>query len=283
MNYFIKNENDSSPIRQGDIFKVGNDCYDVFMEEEVLAMVITADCDIAQNKMGNSFTLLPIITLEHYLETKWLPALFEIELNTIVKNNVAKFNSANKTEELNCDPLDLPSMKDWLTTDTLEEIFTDMKIRVDKKVTDDSKKIEVLKKTPNFKNFHELRKKLQSKADDKIKSEIHGAITQLRGEFLFIPELPCFKGLGGIVKLREVRAINQKLAFPSNFEARLSEEAQERGIVRVGKFTDFLRYSISQQFAILFSRIGMPENFESDVSESLAILSNSMIETYNEN
>lgn len=282
MKYFISKENNSDSIRQGDIFSIGNKCHSNFMEEEEFAMVITADCDIAQNKMGKYFTLLPIISIERYLETRWLPRVFESELKSIVKANVEKFNLAKKADGYEFDPIDSKGMQNWLGIESLDSIFNSMNIKVDRNVISDSEKVKVLRGEPSFSSFYNLRMSLQKRKKDKVDFEVKQVAKQLREEYFFIPEIPILSGMGAIIKLRDVRSLNNELVYSSEFDAKISVNSKEEGITRIGEFSDFLRFSIAQKFAMLFSRIGMPEYFESDVDESLGLLSKDLSEVHNE-
>lgn len=277
MEYFKKVLDEDSAIRQGDIFQIGSECSDNFMEEETLAMVITADCDIAQNKMGEYYTLLPIISVEHYIETRVIPRIFKTDLKSKLKLNIDKLNISIKNSEF--DLLTEESILKWLEFDTLEKIYNSLELKIDKKILDDSKQISILLDEPSLESFTRLRVKEQNKNIEKVRKEISDFICKNLGEqFMFIPEIPCISGLGCIIKMRDVRSLHRKNVYKSDFEVKMSKLSKDKGIIRIGKFSDYLRYSISQKFGLLFSRIGMPEKFESDVSESLSLMTKNMLE-----
>ncbi len=75
----------------------------------------------------------------------------------------------------------------------------------------------------------------------------------------------------GIIKLRMIRPMHKSYVFTNEVDARQSKYSSSTNLVRIGRCSDYLRYSISQNFASLFSRIGMPSNFEEDINESTAL------------
>ncbi|EOB3677315.1 TPA: hypothetical protein I7707_20105 [Vibrio vulnificus] len=281
MSYFINNLEDSEPILQGDVFKIGEMCRDVFSEDEDFVMVITADCDIANNKMGHSFTLLPIVTAEKFLENYWLPDQFKNELEKLVKNNVEKINSLSEFKKEGYTPLTAERLREWLKDNSLAKMYEALGKRPSKDITLDSEKLEILKNEPKLRNFLKLRIDVEKKSDDKARKELSNAVRNSREEFLFIPDLSCTDEMGMVLKLRDVRAINKNKVFQSKFDAKLSKNGLENGILRVGRFSDYLRYSITQKFAMLFSRIGMPDSFENDEKESLDLLSTTILDKHN--
>ncbi|WP_318499532.1 hypothetical protein [Photobacterium leiognathi] len=277
MDYFIPNIDDDKPIRQGDVFKIGSNCADFFMEEEMYAVVITADCDIAQNKMGDYYTLLPIITLDCFLVTRWLPKVLSSELTSLLKNHTEILNKSiavDKYKELTID-----SLKEWLDFESLDNIYIKITNKSNKKAQLDDEKIKLLRSEANTENFIKLRKEMQSKDDNKIINEINKSIgSGLSGDYYFLPEITSIGGMGSIIKLRDIRAMHKSKVYESTLSARLSQHSSDEGIIRIGQFSDYLKYSISQSFALLFSRIGMPEFYEKEVSDSLECFSKSLLE-----
>lgn len=282
MDYFLLDKDDNGPIRQGDVFKIGSECTDYFMKEEQYAVVITADCDIAQEKMGDYFTLLPIISLEQFIETRWLPKVFNSDLKSLLNNHVNKLNNSLKNND-EYDALTVDGLMEWLEFSSLGSIYEEVTGKADKKANSDGQKIELLRNACNLTQFLELRANLQNKQSEKIIEEIINSVKSgLGGDYYFIPEVQSIGGLGSIIKMRDVRALHHSKVYTSTMSAKLSTSSSESGIVRIGKFSNYLKYSISQSFALLFSRIGLPEEFENDVVESLDCFSRSLLEVDNE-
>ncbi|MCG6272967.1 hypothetical protein K6U70_12610, partial [Vibrio vulnificus] len=169
----------------------------------------------------------------------------------------------------------------WLKDNSLAKMYEALGKRPSKDITLDSEKLEILKNEPKLRNFLKLRIDVEKKSDDKARKELSNAVRNSREEFLFIPDLSCTDEMGMVLKLRDVRAINKNKVFQSKFDAKLSKNGLENGILRVGRFSDYLRYSITQKFAMLFSRIGMPDSFENDEKESLDLLSTTILDKHN--
>ena len=62
--HFIFIEDDVA-IRQGDIIRRHDG------HSEILGLILTADCDIAQKKTNDRITWLEIVGADHYLENQW--------------------------------------------------------------------------------------------------------------------------------------------------------------------------------------------------------------------
>jgi hypothetical protein len=68
---FFQDVSEASPIRQGDVIvriHIGNDGT---ASEEEFGVIITADCDIAQEKMGPFYTYVSLVSAQQYVEHIW--------------------------------------------------------------------------------------------------------------------------------------------------------------------------------------------------------------------
>lgn len=62
----------SDDVQQGDIFQIVHSLDDLSREEDSKwCLILTADCDIAQNKLDSCFTVLSIVTASQWLEAIW--------------------------------------------------------------------------------------------------------------------------------------------------------------------------------------------------------------------
>ena len=74
------------PFAQGDVladFKARADNYN--SSNDVFLVILTADCDIYNFKMGKHFTVIPVVTAEYYLTQIWA----EGEISKIISNLLA--------------------------------------------------------------------------------------------------------------------------------------------------------------------------------------------------
>ncbi|WP_205918457.1 hypothetical protein, partial [Pseudomonas viridiflava] len=72
MRSYFKDWSDEEEIRQGDIISRIVHLHDQKPERR-WGMVVTADCDIAQNKANNKYTWLEIVPAEEYVQYHWAP------------------------------------------------------------------------------------------------------------------------------------------------------------------------------------------------------------------
>jgi hypothetical protein len=59
---------DSEPVRQGDILRH----YEPGNVSEAYCVVLTADCDISNDKFGDFYSVLPIVSASDYLTKIWI-------------------------------------------------------------------------------------------------------------------------------------------------------------------------------------------------------------------
>jgi hypothetical protein len=283
MSYFFNENLEYKGVLQGDVFQVGECCDDIFLLEENFCMVITADCDIANRKMGNSYTCLPIISAEDYLRTVWLEDVIKREKIQLINQMLEIINSSNALKDNDCNSLTAISLEDWLQEESFLTILKLLSLDTqNKKHILCNDLYSVINSDKNFKTFISFRK-LQKKSEVKVKKEISDALKNSREEFFFVPDLSVFDSFGAMIKLRDIRAVSHSRVFTEQLELKVSTIDPRKTLIRVGRFSDYLRYSISQKFALLFSRIGMPDSFESDFRNSLGLIANTVWENSNEN
>lgn len=281
MSYFLEDINDYKGILQGDVFKVGSNCEDIFGPHEEYAVVITADCDIANKKMGDYFTVLPMISTESYLKHIWLKKVIFDEQKQCMQKLVQHINDSPNYKVHGCNVMSLDELDSWAREEPIESILSSLSIEIStgKKGIQSTidKYNETLKVTcmNTFVRYRKSFNKNKNQIDKEIKEAIH---KNMRAEFQFIPDLGLSSETGIIVKLRDIRAIHKNRVFIDDLEFKSSPIDPNTCIERVGRFSDYLRYSITQNFASLFSRIGMPKTFEDDMDASLSLITESIVE-----
>lgn len=279
MSQYLEIDLDVEGVLQGDIFEVGENCSDIFKKEEKYAVVITADCDIAQNKMGRFFTLLPIISAQDYLTEYWIKGLFEKELKKIAEEVCLVVNKCGHLKQHGCDPVTAEGMLSWIDEDGLEGVFASLDIEKSKKIDEVVSRYELVSGESNIDGYLSLMK-LRNKRERAVKSDITGAIKNSRDEFYFIPDLPKSKVSGHMIKLRDVRSVSKERLYKRAQDLRLSPNDPAKSLLRTGRFSDYLKYSITQQFAMVFSSIGMKDLFEKDADASLDMIASEICNDY---
>ncbi len=281
MSYLIEKVTRNEEVLQGDIFKIINSDNELFLTGEEFVFIITADCDIANNKMGNYYSVLPIISTELYLKNYWVKDFFKKEFKKILDGLVSRLNKSEDIKSRKYDPLTSQSLGVWLKEDSLVEIVKVLNLKESFKNIDDvEKKLLVIKNSVDIDCYIDYRK-ISGAKDEGIKKDIIAAIKNCREEFYFIPQISKKGSLGSIIKLREIRPVHKNKLFLDETSERLSSSTANN-VVRVCRLSDNLRYSISQTFALLFSRIGLPSEFEENKGESIAMLSEDIMRKFND-
>ena len=92
----------------------------------------------------------------------------------------------------------------------------------------------------------------------------------MRADYILLPTLPTEAGIGFVVLLRDIRTIHHSELFVTRFDMRIRDG--QRGMYRIGRFNDSIRYAIAQRMAFLFTRIGMTEHFETECKSAADLI-----------
>lgn len=266
MTGFFTQIQDTEEVRQGDIICQLNPKTD---EAERLGIVITADCDIAQRKAGERFTWLEIVPMATYVEGPWareqLRKLSEKRSKTICEH----LNAQIRKQHSGLSPVTHESLAKWLRSKTPEEILASATGHAP---ATDSKPLRDLQgfaltvsadETPSA--FNRLKAAWTIfGVDEKSQQEnVRNALKDGGGfqDYFVLPELPRQKGLGFVVMLRSMWTIMASDLYLTEQDARIHDRPD--AFHRIARLNDGIRFSITQKMAFLFSRIGMPESFES--------------------
>ncbi|HBR7925452.1 TPA: hypothetical protein QH793_004879 [Klebsiella pneumoniae subsp. pneumoniae] len=273
MEYFYKDFKSYNGILQGDVFRVNSRSDSPFQFDERFAMLITADCDLANpSRNVNYLTFLPIVSSTCYLEKVWIPAYFEKIRAEVAKSLHKLINELEVHKKNGCNELKESGIKEWLKKNSYNDILTDLAITDRTQNMEDVIKLDdALRCEETIDNFIKL-KVIKGTKFKNIISELKEAINKPKEEFFVLPMIDSLFDECGILKLRMIRPVHRKNVYTQEIDARLSNHSDFTSLVRIGRLSDYLRYSISQSFASLFSRIGMPENYESDREESINLL-----------
>ncbi|MFQ2543457.1 hypothetical protein ACK3Z0_09145 [Aeromonas caviae] len=283
MAYYHEDFNENESIRQGDIVKIGKDLSFGFSDVDKFGFVVTADCDIYQDKSGGDITILPIIDPQIFIDTIWIPETFSRERTEVLNLICEKINSSGAPRAFNCNEISSSDLEAWIKQSSITEILKALKINISGELEILAKRLFILSSPPSLKNHFEHRSNIQGRKEKSIKGELSTAFKKMRDDFYFIPEIKSSANLGAIIKLRHAKIVKLHSIYKNYREARINALNVERCIYRTGRCSDYLKYSIVQRFALLFSRIGMPLEFESDESSSIDIITDNLWEVYNEN
>jgi hypothetical protein len=257
-------------IRQGDVIqKLG------FSTSPSLGIILTADCDIANNKHGNIYNWIEVISARDFLEKIWA----KDQLNKLIEKqgeNLVKFlNAAIFRTNNTLDSLTLESLNDWLQEKTADDIFASLFINNENEL----KKLkairlalgyeeESIQNLPRLERARELfgqkRDALFSSANNSLNSFGDGF-----SDFFFIPDLPLeSKDLGYVALFRNIYSVEKNKLFMNKLDARTHDDS----FFVIGRLEDRIRFAIMQKLSFVFLRIGMDDHYEEECKISRDLL-----------
>lgn len=258
---FFQPVSDQSPFRQGDVIR--RDIAPSAEGQPATAewgVIITADCDIAQEKMGEFFTYLVIRSARDYVEHVWASE----EISRLVDRHgrvaVEHILRADQARDPNATPLTFAELSDWVLADGADAILNAVMISqaaIRKKV---ATALEVLALVDDRRRTHSTPLKrlracwtCEGKKEPEHKGLVQNALRQrqMRSDYMLTPTLPSETEVGFVVMLRDIRAIKPSDLFASRLDLRIGNGGNS-AMYRIGRFSDFIRYAIAQRMANLF-------------------------------
>lgn len=230
--------------------------------------IVTADCDIVQDKAGARLSYLDIVTVHDYLEHVWAAEALRKLRARALKDAAAVVTKAARSLDDQFDPISPDDLLLWLGDATGEEIVEALQLPV-KKQKQHREALEVVELIFDLRGVHmtalqRLRRiwAIQGTGEKEARARLEQALDYNKAtDFHLIPEIPKSEPLGYVVLLRELSSIHHDDLHASALDLQIN--GSEEGFYIAGPSTDNLRYAISQKMAFLFSRIGMTEDYES--------------------
>lgn len=255
---------DDAEIRQGDVIRCASDGE----SEPRFGVVLTADCDIAQQKAGDNYTWLKIVRSQDYLEQTWAPEQLRRLRDRQSRAACDSINAILKRSNLDLSPLMPNSLIEWLQTTDPVQLITQISgsaPRSNDRLVAQLQAIQFAAGTGNQNsNLTRLRKAWNAMGRDEKsqRQSLRDAFDSERGfpDYILVPELPLVNGIGFVVLLRSLSTISAVDLYQCQADAKIS--GKSTSFYRIGRFSDALRFSIAQKVAFLFSRIGMPTHYE---------------------
>ncbi|WP_145032960.1 hypothetical protein [Micrococcus luteus] len=233
-----------SPLQQGDLIEhsaLQN------VEEAKTLMILTADCDIANGKFGNSLLCCEVLTADNYIFKTWYPRW--------VKKNLEKY--LNKRSD-KCAKVTADRFIQWASESSNDEIREALGLNENEWSRD--------RKSVNFARASKLepttRDELVAAILVAIGSEDKAAANKevvkvfqsaLPGDVAPLPD-PFRDSEPRFVDLRRLHNVEI---------GDIAREPLSRNVkqfVRVGRLADRYIFSISKKFADTYSRIGLPDD-----------------------
>ena len=235
---------------------------------EAICLVITADCDISQNKFGAHLACLRIISFHDYLRTAWAGKKLVRAVEKETENMRVLLNKSNARRIADAIPLSSEVVIDWVRRSEADAICRDLSMpdadaaKVELKITLLKNALQSLDETRALDRFSQLvtfRSILSNKnREDCLKEALQQAKSDVLPEDIFLlPSLPQLEIGSAVVLLREIVPVPVKsVCF------RTCDADSKNFYLRIGSLEPTFKYAISQAFGSLFSRIGLPEAYE---------------------
>ena len=253
------------PARQGD-FLICRDPHVGHVEE--ICLVITADCDISKGKFGRQLACLRVISLSDYLRTVWAERkLRKLEKDEAEKlrGQIAKWHSKHIGNE---SQISAEAALKWLLRDDPEKICSDLAIP-----EKDSKKMRLslgsfrtaflalgeaaeASKLHQYATFraHSLGRDVHLCRQEILQQAQKEPMPE---DVFLLPSLPQLETGPAVVLLREIVSVRHEAICYRSADASTNEM-----FLRVGRLEPAFKYAVSQAFGALYSRIGLPEEYE---------------------
>jgi hypothetical protein len=268
---------DGDLIQQGDLVRRRPDA----TASPVWGLIITADCDIAQNKAGNRYTWIRIVSGADYLCSTWAPDQLRRLVEKQARVAAEGLGARLRRSDPELTPLTGEGLCRWLEQDDPTTIWA----AVAPEGKADAKLLRIMQALhaatdplSTCSPMDRLRRAwtLLGRSAAEQAGMIGEALKGDRGfpDFFLLPELPQTDGFGFVILLRDIASVDADAVFGAELEARLADRPD--GFHRFGRLQDGVRFAVTQKLAFLFSRIGMPTSFEDACAAAADLLVHQM-------
>lgn len=276
-------DTDGAPVRQGDIIRFLDPGEDVWRQ---LGIVVTADCDIVQQKHRGLLTYVPILSVRDYLTLSYLPRAIRKSMKGL-KDRCLKLIRTIQADRRPESPEPIPeeTALAWLERSGPAGVLQGLAVEPAENAYSDYHalllRLEATRAAITGGSFDEQARTLislraeqsknASKAADKLAADIERHLAQLPGDALFIGTVEDNRASGHVAYLRILREITEpEIAIRPSQLSDAETTAQ-----RVARLRAPYRYRLTQQLGEVFAAIGLPKPYEENRSAiALALLDN---------
>lgn len=264
------------PVQQGDLLLARDPKSGQIIG---VCMVITADCDIANNKFGKQLACLRVAALHEYLRKHWA----EKKLRKIVDSETEKIRAKLTKWVVARDPssgqLSAEAVTQWIKRCDAKQICRELNIpeadfdKEQKSVSRFRSAVIGLSEDEAGDAFCRLVNFKATAAGRPREDCMKETVRQVKGEPLqedifLLPTLPQLIDFGpAVVLLRELIGIPV-----SSICFRSSDAESKDNFLRIGTPHPTIKYAVSQAFGILYTRIGLPESFENQQRAAIDLI-----------
>lgn len=274
MTNYIEDYDDDDLVRQGDLIsRVVN--LDGGVTKRSWGLVITADCDIAQDKFNNHYSWLEIITAEEFLNKYWSTDNLRKAVEKNAKKCVEYLNSQIKKNHSELSELTTESLCEWLRNSSPSDILSCIGCKTSGEFFEKLTGLKIAYYNSNYKSAIKKYKEVYLKfggSEKNFMSSLHQALEGSDGfpDYFFLPKIHVKNNdFGFVILFRKISTLKFSELYKNEIDARI--DGNKNAFYRVGRLSNSLRFSISQKIAFLFSRIGMDVDFENECSSAIKL------------
>lgn len=260
-----------SPLRQGDVLKRFVDGH-----PESFWLVVTADCDIAQNKLGDSgIACIQLVPLRQYLSEDHLSKAVSRSAGQHFRDLRQWIESRRRRADPDSAPLSDNAIADWITVAKPEEMCAALALSDPNDVAFLSEALSVVRQAhhcqqaaPNPRTMLRVLARFQKSPPKDMRQFASSLLARLQAaqlpdDLFFVSRIPSEESLGYLAKLRGISFVKAGCIaddIPS---------AKERALayVRVARLAPTFKHGLAQQIGFMFARIGYPHEYELDRDE----------------
>lgn len=273
------------PVRQGDVLKR------VRGEGRItLAIVVTADCDIANEKFGDAgLACVHLGPLVDYVLGEHARNLAQAQIKKRFEKVAKWINQRWCLKVPGNVALSEERVQAWILASSPEDIVAELTLQVDDDKSFIKQESAALKAAQNFIDAPRDRysaidalcvlQSPQTTRSTQFKNVFGGLNPKkLPLDLFFVSCVPGEPGLGFVAKLQALTFI----PFNSTFTSMDESKDFDNSFVRVGRLGPTFRHALAQQFGMLFARIGMPKAYEQDRDVAFEIIADQIKEEMEE-
>jgi hypothetical protein len=254
-----------------------------------LAVVVTADCDIAQGKVGErGVACIELKPLRDFMSKDHLSRL----LNKVLAMREREFREWIRQKWASkggsADDLTDGALNEWILSASRDEICGALDIADEPGVTYAQASLTAIQAaraaqggtedTPlTLRAIGGLAKTLPKDWRGFVLSQFEKLqANQLADDLFFVTTVPGEDELGFVAKLRSLWFIPLGSVCRDVPEAR----ERERGWTRVGRLAPTFKHGLAQQIGVLFARVGYPYHYEMERNDIFALVAESLADEF---
>lgn len=254
----------SVPLRQGDVL-MSRDPRTGAVDE--LCLVITADCDISKGKFGRQLACLRVLTFKTYVAQVWARRKLDKAIGDErkkLRGQIARWHTAALGRE---STLTEAAALTWLARSEPATICESLAVPDDgtrKKfiATLQCYRLafdELNRDTDPLTKLIAFRSSIDRIDPTQCKAQTLQRVQQesLPEDAFLLPALPLAIDTPCVVMLREIVGVSSESVC---FRSTDADDVDK--FLRIGRLQPTYKYAVSQAFGMLYSRIGLPEEYE---------------------